>query len=85
MADQGHRVWLDGAVVCATEAHLVAVAAVSEDVDCRGQAIAGAATAKIMAVEEAAAVEILAAAAEVVAASAKARLWRWRPIAYRYK
>ena len=47
--------------------------------------MAGAATAKVMTVEEAAAVEILAAAAEVVAASAKARLWRWRPIAYRYK
>ena len=85
MADQGHRVWLDGAVVGAIEAHLAAVAAVAEDVDGRGRVMAGAATAKIMAAEEADAVKILAAAAEVVAASAKTRLWRWRQKAYRYQ
>ena len=72
--DKGHWVWLNGAVVGAIEAHLAAVAAVAEDVDCRGRVMAGAATAKIMAAEEAAAVKILAVAAEVVAAPAKARL-----------
>ena len=35
--DQGHWVWLDGAVVGAIEAHLAAVAAVAEDVGRRGQ------------------------------------------------
>ena len=77
--------WLNGAVVGAIEAHLAAVAAVAEDVGRRGRVMTGAATVEVMAAEEAAAVKILAAAAEVVAASAKARLWRQRQLAYRYK
>jgi len=47
--------------------------------------MAGTATIEVMAAAEAAAVKILAAAAEMVTASAKARLWRRRQIAYRYK
>ena len=47
--------------------------------------MAGTATIEVMAAAEAAAVNILAAAAEMVAASVKAGLWRRRQIAYRYK
>ena len=62
-ADQGYWVWLDGAVVGAIEAHLVAVTAVAKDVDRRGRVMAGAATAEVMAAEEAAAAKMLATAA----------------------
>ena len=47
--------------------------------------LAGAEKAEVEAAEEAAAAEMLATAAEVVAASAKVRLWWRRPRPYRYK
>jgi hypothetical protein len=82
---EGHRVWLDGAVVGDFEAHLAAEATVAEYVGRGERVMAGAETAEVVAAEEAAAAKMLATAVEVVAASAKVRLWRRRPRPYRYK
>ena len=67
------------------EAHLVAEATVAKYVGRGGRVMAVAKTAEVVAAEEVAAAEMLATAAEVVAASAKVRFWWRRPRPYRYK
>ena len=77
--------WLDGAIVGNFEAHMVAEATVATYVGRGGWVVVGAEKAEVVAVEEAAAAGMLDTAANVVAASAKVRLWQQRPRPYRYK
>ena len=70
---------LNVAVVSAIAVHLVTVAAVAEDISRHSRVVARLNMAKVMTVNAAGNVEILAAAAEVVAASARAKLW-WRRV-----